>query len=136
MTFDVRRSRVGQPVLVRLRVQNRWPYPVWGLSLVRGFAVNTSSDSHEGVSLARVSGWASVEFTWSFTPQIRGVYPLISPQIETAFPFGLYRAARKTAVEGHLVVWPSTVMLEGLPDTTESRQSDDQLADLRAGRLW
>jgi uncharacterized protein (DUF58 family) len=133
VTFDVRRSRVGQPVLVRLRVQNRWPFPVWGLSLVRGFAVNTSSDSREGVSLARVSGWASVEFTWSFTPQIRGVYPLIAPEIETAFPFGLYRAARKTAVEGHLVVWPSTVMLEGLPDTTESRQSDDQLADRRVG---
>ncbi|RLS74339.1 MAG: hypothetical protein DWI00_09465, partial [Planctomycetota bacterium] len=39
VTFDLRRGRVGQPVLVRLRIRNRWPWPVWGLSLVRGFAL-------------------------------------------------------------------------------------------------
>jgi hypothetical protein len=39
LTFDARRGRVGQAVLVRLRVRNRWPWPIWGLSLMRGFAV-------------------------------------------------------------------------------------------------
>ncbi len=38
LKFDVRRSRVGQPVLIRLRIRNRWPWPIWGFSLVRGFA--------------------------------------------------------------------------------------------------
>lgn len=133
VTFDVRRSRVGQPVLVRLRVSNRWPIPVWGLSLVRGFAVDTSSDSHEGVALAKVGPFATVEFTWAFTPQIRGSYPLVEPEIETAFPFGLYRAAKAVGVEGSLIVWPGTVNLDGLPDTPESSQSDDQLADRRVG---
>ncbi|MFN9717774.1 MAG: DUF58 domain-containing protein [Planctomycetota bacterium] len=133
VTFDVRRSRVGQPVLVRLRVRNRWPIPVWGLSLVRGFAVDTSSDSSEGVALAKVGPWSTVEFTWAFTPQMRGAYPLMEPEVETAFPFGLYRASRSVAVEGSLIVWPATVTLEGLPDTPDFSQSDDQLADRRVG---
>lgn len=133
VTFDVRRSRVGQPVLVRLRVRNRWPIPVWGLSLVRGFAVDSVNNSSQGISLARVGPWSTVEFTWEFTPRIRGAYPLVEPEIETAFPFGVYRAARSVSVEGSLIVWPSTVKLDGLPDTPESSPSDDQLADRRIG---
>ena len=133
LTFDIRRSRVGQPVLVRLRVRNRWPWPVWGLSVVRGFALREAADTEEGVSLARVPGWATVEYSWPFVPQIRGMYPLTSPEIETGFPFGLYRAARKATVDGHVVVWPKTVMLAGLPDAAETRQSDEQLADRRVG---
>jgi len=133
LTFDIRRSRVGQPVLVRLRVRNRWPWPVWGLSVVRGFALRVATDTEEGVSLARVPGWATVEYSWSFVPQIRGMYPLTAPEVETGFPFGLYRAARKATVDGHVVVWPKTVMLSGLPDAAETRQSDEQLADRRVG---
>ncbi len=133
LTFDIRRSRVGQPILVRLRVRNRWPWPIWGLSLVRGFALRNTSDTDEGVSLARVSGWATTEFSWPFVAQVRGMYPLTAPEIETGFPFGLYRAARKATIDGHVVVWPKTVMLAGLPDAAETRQSDDQLADRRVG---
>lgn len=47
LTFDARRSRVGQPVMVRLRVRNRWPWPIWGLSLVRGFALRDTNDTDE-----------------------------------------------------------------------------------------
>ena len=133
LAFDTRRSRVGQPVLVRLRVRNRWPWPIWGLSLVRGFALRDTNDTDEGVSLARVSGWSTAEYSWSFIPQVRGCYPLAVPEIETGFPFGLYRASRNTTVDGHVVVWPKTVMLAGLPDAVESNQSDDQLADRRVG---
>ena len=133
LTFDARRSRVGQPVMVRLRVSNRWPWPIWGLSLVRGFALRDSHDTDEGVSLARVPGWSAVEYSWSFVPRIRGCYPLVTPEIETGFPFGLYRASRNATVDGHVVVWPKTVMLAGLPDAVSTHQSDDQLADRRVG---
>ena len=133
LAFDIRRSRVGQPVLVRLRVRNRWPWPVWGLSVVRGFALREASDTGEGVSLARVPAWATVEYSWPFVPHIRGLYPLAAPEVETGFPFGLYRAARKATVDGHVVVWPETVVLSGLPDAAETRQSADQLADRRVG---
>lgn len=133
LTFDARRSRVGQPVMVRLRVRNRWPWPSWGLSVVRGFALRDCNDTDEGVSLARVPGWSTVEYSWSFVPKIRGCYPLANPEIETGFPFGLYRASRKATVDGHVVVWPKTVMLAGLPDAVSTNQSDDQLADRRVG---
>ena len=133
LKFDVRRSRVGQPVLIRLRIRNRWPWPIWGLSLVRGFALRDTSDTDEGVSLARVPGWATSEFSWPFVPQVRGLYPFVDPEIETGFPFGLYRACRRATVDGHVVVWPKTVKLAGLPDAAETRQSDDQLADRRVG---
>ena len=133
LTFDIRRSRVGQPVLVRLRVRNRWPWPVWGLSVVRGFAIRAANDTEEGVSLACVPGWATVEYSWPFVPQIRGMYPLTTPEVETGFPFGLYRAARRATVDGHVVVWPQTMTLSGLPDAAEMRQSDEQLADRRVG---
>ncbi len=87
LVFDTRRSRVGQPVMVRLRIRNRWPWPVWGVSLVRGFALRRTADTDEGMSLARVPGWSTVEYSWPFMPQRRGHYPLETPEIETAFPF-------------------------------------------------
>ncbi len=133
LKFDVRRSRTGHPVLVRLRVRNRWPWPVWGLSVLRGFAVREATDTEEGVSLACVHGWSTAEYSWPFVPQIRGRYPLTAPEVETGFPFGLYRATRNATVDGHLVVWPKTVILSGLPDAAETRQSDEQLADRRVG---
>ncbi len=89
LMFDIRRSRVGQPVLIRLRIRNRWPWPMWGLSLVRGFALRDTSDTDEGVCLARVPGWATAEFSWPFVPQDGGLYPLVAPEVETGFPFGL-----------------------------------------------
>ena len=133
VNFDLRRGRVGQPVLVRLKIRNRWPWPVWGLSLVRGFALKDSAHTDEGVSLARVPGWCTAEYLWTFVPQVRGLYPLVTPEVETGFPFGLYRAARKASVDGHVVIWPSTVILSGLPDAAEIRESDEHLADRRVG---
>lgn len=133
VSFDLRRGRVGQPVPVRLRIRNCWPWPVWGLSLVRGFALKNSADTAEGVSLARVPGWSTAEYSWTFIPQARGLYPLVAPEVETGFPFGLYRASRKATVDGRVVIWPVTVMLNGLPDAAEIRESDEHLADRRVG---
>ena len=45
--FDVRRVNFGQPALVRLRIQNRWPLPVWGLSLINGFASGHLSEDRQ-----------------------------------------------------------------------------------------
>ncbi len=135
LTFDIRRSRVGKPVIVRLRVRNRWPWPVWGLSIVRGFAIHDHMDSREGVSLARVPGWSTVEYSWQFVPQRRGMYPLSTPQIETGFPFGLYRACRSAEVDGHVIVWPKTVSLQGMPDSSGSDHTDGALADRRVGEF-
>ena len=135
LTFDIRRSRVGQPVLVRLRVRNRWPWPVWGLSLVKGFALREDSDTEEGISLACVPGWTTIEYSWPFVPRMRGRYPLSEPEVESGFPFGMYRAARHATVDGHVIVWPQTITLSGLPDAADLRSSDDQFADRRVGEF-
>jgi uncharacterized protein (DUF58 family) len=131
--FDVRRVRVGQSVVVRLRLTNRFPWPVWGLSIVRGFALDESATSGEGVSLSRIPGRSTIDSAWTFVPRSRGTYPLTPPEIETGFPFGLYRASRRALVDGSLIVWPETVALPGLPDAMDDRLIDDLFADRRTG---
>lgn len=133
--FDVPRTQVGRPAIVRLKVQNRWPIPVWGLSLIKGFAHDESTDGNEGVALARVPGRSAVEYSWSFVPCRRGVYPRDAAEVETGFPFGLYRAAKAVSVDGRLIVWPATVALDGMPDASQSQQTDDQYSDRRVGEF-
>lgn len=134
VVFDIRRAQVGQPVVVRLGVKNRWWVPVWGLSVIRGLASNDSANATEGVSLARVPARSDVEYTWEFVPTIRGSYPLEPVQVETGFPFGLVRASKPAVVHGDLIVWPRTVALKGLPDAAES-YADDELSQSRAGHF-
>ncbi len=134
--FESTRTREGQPVSVRVRITNRWPWPVWGLALEQGFAVFPDSaqlESGESVALSRVGGWSSSEFLWSFTPQRRGVYPLTTPTIETGFPFGLVKAHRDCLAENELLVWPRSVRLESLPDTFDQSPRENQLTDRKAG---
>lgn len=139
IVFDVRRAVQGQPTLIRLQVTNRWPLPVWGLSFIQGFAEPTAQgglrDGNEGVALARVPGWSTVEYSWPFEPRRRGLYPNAAAEVETGFPFGLYHAKRTADVEGHLVVWPRTAKLEGLPDASESRMTEDQFSERRVGEF-
>lgn len=138
--FDVRRVAFGQPALVRLRIQNRWPLPVWGLSLINGFASGHLSDDRqlsdgdEGIAFARVPGWSTIEYTWSFVARHRGLYPVNGlAEVETSFPFGLFRARRRANVEGQLIAWPETIALIGMPDAAESQVSDDTFSDRRVG---
>jgi len=139
IVFDVRRALPGQPTIVRLQVTNRWPLPVWGLSLIQGFAEPSAGaglrDGNEGVALARVPGWSTVEYSWPFEPRRRGLYPNAAAEVETGFPFGLFHARRTALVEGHLVVWPQTYKLEGLPDASESRMTEDQFSERRVGEF-
>ena len=140
--FDVRRIRYGEAALVRLRIQNRWPFPVWGLSLINGFATkslstnNALSEHDEGIAFARVPGWSTIEYTWPFVARRRGRYPLNGvAEVETSFPFGLFRARRKADVSGQLFVWPETVFLPGLPDAAESQLSEEIFSDRRVGEF-
>lgn len=138
--FDVRRVAFGQPALVRLRIRNRWPLPVWGLSLINGFASGQISDDRqlsdgdEGIAFARVPGWSIMEYSWAFVPKQRGLYPVNGlAEVETSFPFGLFRARRRADVQGQLIAWPKTTTLVGMPDAAESQVSDDTFSDRRVG---
>lgn len=138
--FDLRRTQFGQPALVRLQIRNRWPVPVWGLSLINGFASADRSgqqqlaDRDHGIAFAHIPGWSTMEYTWSFVAKHRGVYPVNGrAEVETSFPFGLFRAQRTADVEGQLIVWPETTALVGMPDAAESSASQDSFSDRRVG---
>lgn len=138
--FDVRRMEFGQPALVRLQIQNRWPIPVWGLSLINGFGSEDISsqqqltDRDHGIAFAHIPGWSTMEYTWSFIAKHRGVYPVNGKaEVETSFPFGLFRAQRTAGVQGQLVVWPQAIALVGMPDAAESSASEDFFSDRRVG---
>ena len=122
-----RRSTEGQTVRARVVVCNRWPWPVWGLSLRGNFGGPTS------VSLASMAGRSTAEFAWEFTPLQRGEFPSHPPRMETGFPFGLNLAGRDAAIHQTLLVWPRLIPLETLLDAAETRPSDDVFSEQRCG---
>jgi uncharacterized protein (DUF58 family) len=135
VSFDVPRTRVGTPAIVRLSVKNSLPFPVWGLSLIKGFARNDNADGNEGAAFDRVPGWSTVEYSWPFEATCRGLYPRSAAEVETSFPFGLFRARKSVESEGRLTVWPLTVCLEGMPDASESRQTEELFSERCVGEF-
>jgi len=129
LTFDQQRGRAGQPLLVRLRIVNRRPWPAWGVSLIRGFAAAGSN----GVSLGRIPGWSQVEFSWPFVPQQHGVWPSVAPELETGFPFGMFWARRAVTCRGTAIVWPAEGDLRGVPEAVSCMTHDDCVSSLRPG---
>ena len=75
LAFEGTRAREGEPVRTTITLTNRWPWPAWGLSLVRGFVIDTR-DAAQGVALSKVSAWDTAEFAWEFIPECRGIYPV------------------------------------------------------------
>jgi uncharacterized protein (DUF58 family) len=138
LLFDVRRVSFGQPAVIRLRIKNRGLFPVYGLSLIDGFAITQDVEAKlsgdEGLSFGRIGARTTVEYSWSFVARQRGKYPRDgSARIETSFPFGLYRAAKVATCKGGLIVWPETTRLAGIPDFAECDTAEEQFSDRRVG---
>lgn len=127
LSFRQRRVSEGDVAHAVLTVVNRWPWPVWGISLEEGFGTRPT------IALSRIGGYATAEFLWEFTPELRGEYPESPPRIVTGFPFGLRRAGRPVEVGQSLLVWPQIVDLDTLLDAAETRPSDDLFSETRAG---
>ena len=125
--FDRRRCHELDEVTVVLTVTNRWPWPVWGLLIERGFfsaGTRVSNPQRSATTaLAQVTGWSNSSFEFNFKPPRRGIYPLEQPLLATGFPFGLWNVKRAITVSQELIVWPRTTELRSLP-----MQSGDRLA--------
>lgn len=117
LTFRTLRCREGDKAETVVEIVNRWPIPVWGLSIENGFFVADQDEEVEdsAVALARIPGWSRSEFVWQFEPRQRGVYPKSAPRIVTAFPFGIWKAKRGVTVRQKLTVWPRTYPLAQFP---------------------
>ncbi len=114
--FAKGRIREGETLQVHLEIVNRWPWPVRGLAVQRGFFAEAGPDENPtAVALARVPGWSTSVYDWTFRPPRRGVYPAERPVLSSGFPFGIWHARREVEVDGGLIAWPQTVRLEGIP---------------------
>jgi uncharacterized protein (DUF58 family) len=146
LSFERHRTTEGTPVCVRIAVVNRWPWPVWGLMVERGFffAESDSVGAGAAASLARIPGWSRTVFSWDFHPQRRGLYPTEPARISSGFPFGIWHAHRRIVVENELMVWPRMASLKSIPPIrgrflgvagTPSRQVGDE-GDMLAVRPY
>lgn len=116
LSFKRPRCHEGELVAVRLSIHNRWPVPLWGMAVEKGF-FSGAMESGESpvVALASVPGWSRSEFVFEFRPPSRGVYPHEAPELVTGFPFGLWRAHCPIAIPRDLLVWPETTPLASIP---------------------
>ena len=116
LRFVKSRIQEGESVSVRLDVVNRWPWPVRGLAIERGFfAEADGSGNPTAVALARIPGWSKNSYYWTFEPPRRGVYPAERPVLAMGFPFGIWHARRPIEVVSELIVWPKMIDLDSVP---------------------
>lgn len=123
LTFTAHRGHEGRPTQARVTLSNRWPFPVWGLT-VEGIFSASGPDAE--VALACIRGWSKSTYVLDITPTRRGVFPDATPVVATGFPFGLVRSVRPIGVERRLVVWPETFEL---PPLTTFKSISNRFSD-------
>jgi hypothetical protein len=133
LTFDRRRATEQQPVRVKLTVSNRWPLPIWGLALDRGFAASSDRTGRPVIALGCVRPWSTAEFEWEHVPEARGILPIARPILSNGFPFGLWQSEREVSVPVKLLVWPRTFTLDGIPEVSGNRFAVTGMLQQKAG---
>lgn len=128
-SLQYRQERVeeGQSATMVLRLENRCPWPVCGLTL------HGDLTDDPLLSLSWVPAFSRLDFEWKFTPVLRGVYPKGRTRLSTGFPFGLCSASRDVVVQRSLIVWPKRMPLTTLVDAAETRPAEDAHSDQRVG---
>jgi len=129
LRFLERRVGEGETAHAVVAIRNAWPWPVWGVTL----EVDLGGVVPDAVSLARVEGWSTAEFTWPCAPDCRGEYPDVPARLTTSFPFGLSVGRREVVTERSLLVWPRIVELDTLADAAETRPAEELFSETRIG---
>jgi uncharacterized protein (DUF58 family) len=114
LRFTVPRTEEGQAVDMELVINNRWPWPVWGLAVEGGCSLSEKSSDQPQIAVSCIAGWSRSHFRRPFAPTLRGRYPISKPQLVTEFPFGLWKGSRSVKVESSLLVWPARFTLPPL----------------------
>lgn len=127
LEFERRRVTEREPVQTKLTLENRWPWPTWGIMCRRDLS------EPKPAACGGLPAASKTTFTSLFTPLTRGVYPKQECLISTGFPFGICTRARPTKIRNRLIVWPRTVHLKSLLDSAETRPSEDRFTDARCG---
>ncbi len=122
--FDRPRAAEGEAVTATVELTNHLPWTAWGL-VVR--------DGEQTVGVPAVGGRTAGVCRWEFTPPRRGEYPAHPPKVGTAFPFGIWEAARSCEVASRLVVWPRTFPVGPVPSTAGADVADGNVTRSKVG---
>lgn len=126
--FDSPRVGEGEPIATRLTIVNRWPWHVWGLAIKGGF-----DDDSPRTSIACAPRLSEADFSWTFRPTRRGLYPRRDAAITTGFPFGLWDNRRALDVVKPLVVWPRIFPAGPVPPTVGENSVDGNVSRHQVG---
>ncbi len=126
--FEKAWTEEGAELPIRVILKNRLPIPMWGLSLS-----SQEVDNELLVSFARVPGWKTTEYTWQFTPRLRGRFPSEPLQLETGFPFGVWAARKPADVTGEMLVLPRPVNVDAIPELDSRGGTDEVYSEHRTG---
>lgn len=129
LRFGRLKATEGQKVRVSVRLTNRWPWAIYGLSLGEGILQENQAESTH--SVVRLGPWESAEVSWEFVPPVRGRYPQRQPEVRCGFPFGLWTAAKRLQGENTLLVRPKVLNLPPLPEQAgQHRLQGQQLREV------
>jgi len=124
LTWQRQRSVEGELIETILEVTNRWPWPVWGLSIESDSeVVNNGTHHSRSVSLASLRPLSTTRFQWDSRPTERGLYPEKASFIATAFPFGIWTARAELKIPRSLLVWPESIDLHDMPNISGDHRS-------------
>ena len=123
-----------------LTVRNRLPLPLWGL-MIEGYLAapivqkgligdaSLEQEVKPDVGLACVPALCEATFRLSIRPEYRGVYPVETPAVACAFPFGIWTARRQIQNVTPVTVWPMRVDLTGLLDIGGAKAADEGVGE-------
>lgn len=121
---------------VVFKVQNSWPFPIFGLMVKGNFLQDTApGDGQMAFSLRWVPGWADTEFRIPLVASRRGVLPGGEIVVSNGFPFGLYEFSKTIEVAKPAVVWPANNALDDPINSTGTFQSTHGTLCDRPGNL-
>ncbi len=113
----------GQSCDLILVVANRFPIPLWGIS-VEGYLDRRGDDVKPSIALACVPPCSDAEYRLRVAPKLRGRYPEEPPSVSCSMPFGLWTARRRLAECAPLVVFPEVSRVQDDPELASGVRSE------------
>ncbi len=135
MVYPQRRGQVGKEFCLRVRLRNRWLWPVYGLVVRGGWGSDGTAETDDLASLvvAQLPAFRETEITWHLTPRRRGVYPLCEASVASGFPFGFYESRRRLKSTAQILIWPEVIPLPHLEEVTGRMVLGEAIDGWRAG---
>lgn len=137
VSIEPKRKRVteGEPLVLVVTVKNKWPIPVWGLALEKGFRnLQATEKPLPWLAMTRIGPWTETEFEWQIIAPMRGVYPNETPVVSNGFPFGLWRCEQAVTLRDPVLVWPKTFPLRSFPEIAGDALAIEGCETLKAGQ--